>query len=220
MTAKPERPEIVGGTETENQVNFDPAAAAATPPPDPFNPEMLRLPPDFESMAGVNKVLNNIPVRRPNDQEWFDVCPDPAYRGTYAAIKLKAANEYYLVAGHLANVLAEEVISVTIYTVMTKGGVLLLWPVKLPSATDRRKDKWISSAHAAATKAMERRCRIKANMGAGSYDLFISKSTMQGTEPVWPTEPFIDLLRIAFAEDGRFVSDLNHPVFAELRDGG
>jgi len=50
--------------------------------------------------------------------------------------------------------------------------------------------------------------------------LFISKSTMQGTEPVWPTEPFIDLLRIAFAEDGRFVSDLNHPVLAELRDGG
>jgi hypothetical protein len=214
MSAKPE---IVAGTETENQANFSPATAG--PPPDPFNPEALRLSPDFEQMSGVKKVLNNISVRRPNDQEWFDVSPDPAYRGTYAALKLKAENEYYLMTEEMGLMLGEETIRVTIYTVMTKSGVLLLWPVRLPSAQERRPDKWSASAHEAAAEGMKRRIRIKANMGAGFYDLFTSKSTMRSTDPVWPTETFFELLRIGFAKEGRFIWNLDHPVLKQLRDG-
>jgi hypothetical protein len=102
---------------------------------------------------------------------------------------------------------------------MTKGGTLMLWPIRMPSNKDRRRDRWISSAHEAAVMAMERRVRIKADMGAGCYALFTSKNSLAGTEPVWPTEDFFDLLRIAFVKDGLFIGDLNHPVLKSLHDG-
>jgi hypothetical protein len=213
------KPEIVAGTDEAEKLDFA-EVADTTLPPDPFNPEALRLPPDFEQRVGVNKVLNIIPVRKPNDQEWFDVCPDPVYRGDYAAIKLKADGEFYIVAGNLVHTLADEIIHVTIYTVMTKSGVLLLWPIKIPSASDRRQDKWTTSAHEAALKGMERRVRMKSNREGGFYEIFTSKSTLASEGPVWPTEPFFELLRIGFAKDGRFIADLNHPVLKLLHEGG
>jgi hypothetical protein len=215
MTSKPE---IVAGTETE-PLDFAKVETAA-PAPDPFSPEALRLPPDFEQKVGLSKVLANIPVRKPNDQEWFDVCPDPAYRGDYAAIKLKADNEYYLVASKLVDILADDIVHVTVYLCMTKGGTLLLWPVKIPSASDRRQDKWSSSAHEAALKAMERRVRMKSNREGGFYEFFTSKSTLKSDGPVWPVEPFFELLRIGFAKEGRFIADLDHPVLKLLHEGG
>lgn len=135
------KPEIVAGTETEPLDFAKVETSSSSSAPNPFTPEALRLPPDFEQRVGLNKVLNDIPVRKPNNQEWFDVCPDPAYRGDYAAIKLKADGEYYLVAGKFVDALADEIVHVTIYTCMTKGGTLILWPIKVPSASDRRKDK-------------------------------------------------------------------------------
>jgi hypothetical protein len=211
------KPEIVASTDPE-QPDFAKVEALA-PAPDPFSPEALRLPPDFEQKVGLNKVLNNIPVRKPSNQEWFDVCPDPAYRGDYAAIKLKADNEFYLVAGKLVDTLAGEIVHVTIYTVMTKGGTLLLWPVKIPSASDRRQDKWSASAHEAALAAMKCRVRMKSNREGGFYEHFTSKSALGSEGPVWPTEPFFELLRIGFAKEGRFIADLDHPVLKLLHDG-
>ena len=212
------KPEIIARTETELP-DFAQVEAVA-PAPDPFNPEALRLPPDFEQKVGLTKVLNNVPVRKPNDQEWFDVCPDPAYRGDYAAIRLKSDGEYFLVAGKLVDILADEIVHVTIYTVMTKGGTVLLWPVKVPKATDRRGDKWNASAHTVALAAMGRRVRMKSNREGGFYEHVTSKSTLNSDGPVWPVEPFFELLRIGFAKEGRFIDNLDHPVLKLLHDGG
>jgi hypothetical protein len=116
--------------------------------------------------------------------------------------------------------LADEIVHVTIYTVMTKGGTILLWPVKIPSASDRRQDKWNASAHEAALAAMTHRVWMKSNREGGFYEFFKSKSTLKSDGPVWPAEPFFELLRIGFAKEGRFIADLDHPVLKLLHDGG
>jgi hypothetical protein len=80
--------------------------------------------------------------------------------------------------------LADEIVHVTIYTVMTKGGTILLWPVKIPSASDRRQDKWNASAHEAALAAMTHRVWMKSNREGGFYEFFKSKSTLKSDGPV------------------------------------
>jgi hypothetical protein len=212
------KPEIVAGTDAEDPIDI--AAAAPASPPDPFNAEALRLPPDFEQTAGVKKVLADVPVRSPHSQEWFCVHPDPAFRGTYGAIKLKEQGEYYLLTGKLAAMMPpNEIITVTIYTVMTKAGVLLLWPVRLPATAGRRSDRWATSAHEAALEAMEHRIKMVANMAGGFYERHISRIPIEDSPPAWPELPFFELLRLGFVKEGRFVSDMDHPVIKLLHEG-
>ena len=40
------------------------------PPPDPFDPANLRLSQSFTDMAGVKKLLTNVPVKKPNPQKF------------------------------------------------------------------------------------------------------------------------------------------------------
>lgn len=64
------------------------------------------------------------------------------------------------------------------------------------------------------------RVRIKPNMEGGFYEHFTSKSTLKSDGPEWRPEPFIELLRIAFVKEGRFVDSLDHPVLKLLHEGG
>src|SRR5205085_2751081 len=78
------------------------AAAAAPRSPDPFDLDSLRLDPAFEEAAGVRKVVSTVPVRKPHDQEWVRVHPDPAYRGNFSCIKLKEDGEFFLLTPAIA----------------------------------------------------------------------------------------------------------------------
>ncbi len=221
MASNP-KPEIVAGTEID-PLDVSMTTATTTTAPDPFNEEALRLPPNFmQKMAGAEKVLENISVRKPNDQEWFAVHPDPAYRRDYAAIKLKAEGEFYLLTAAVAAALpSNEVHAVTIYTVMTKTGTLMLWAARLPS-TERRTDKWATSAHEAAIAAMSRRIKMVANQGGGFYEWTLSPFPLEDSPPDWSLlagKSFHELLRIGFVKTGRFVHTLDHPVIKLLHEG-
>jgi hypothetical protein len=72
------------------------------------------------------------------------------------------------------------------------------------------------SAHEAAAAAMERRVRVRANMSLGSYEWAISDSPTAAVEPAWPTESFNELVRLAFAKVGRYVTTQEHPVIRQL----
>ena len=62
------RPRGVEGTKTADI--DDPFADLAS----------LRLDQDFTETCGVKKLLRTIPVRKPNQQDFVRVHPDPAYR--------------------------------------------------------------------------------------------------------------------------------------------
>ena len=141
------------------------------PPPDPFNPEALRLDQSFLEGGSAKKLLTSIPVRKPNPQDWFRVHAAENYRLSVALIVLKDDREYYLVLPSMAGELVGEWAPHILYTVINRQGVLSLWPVRLPGS-DGRQNEWWRSSQEAAERAMTKWTRIKSDMALGAYQLF------------------------------------------------
>ena len=198
-------------------VPADPVKAADTAAaPDPFNAAALRLPPSFAETAGVKKVLNTVPVRKPHRQEWIRVHDSAAYRGDYATVLLKNEGEFYLVHPDLISSLQQELTLVTIYTAITKQGAVFLWPARLPTPGGRH-DAWQTSAHEAAAAAMGRLTRVVPNNAVGAYEHAFTDNPIPDTDPVWPDLSFNELLKLGFEKTGHFVKDFEHPVIKILR---
>jgi hypothetical protein len=184
-----------------------------TLPPDPFDPESLRLDQTFTEGAAVKKLLTTIPVRKPNRQDFVRVHPDPAWRATPVGIlELKEDRETYLVTPIMAVELRDEVSSATLFTAITRQGTLFLWPVRLPAA-DGRKNEWHRSAHEGAELAMSKWIRVGANMNLGAYEFATALNGL--ADPAWPDITFNEVLKIAFRD--RIIDNPDHPVIKRLR---
>jgi hypothetical protein len=201
-----------------NPTDLDrPAEQTPVSGPDPFDPETLRLPPDFNAAVGMRKALLSVPVRKPDKASFVRVHPEEAYRVQTCVIELKEDRETYLVARHLWPDLAMEATFRTklLVTAITRQRVVFLWDLNLPRA-DGRIDEWTRTALEAVNRAATRWVRMTANMGLGAYDL--CEATGQLGEPEWPVMTFNELLKLAFR--GRFINDLAHPILRRLRGGG
>jgi hypothetical protein len=181
-------------------------------PPDPFNPEALRLDQSFLAGGQVKKMLTTVPVRRPNPQDFVRVHPGEDYRLTVALIVLRDDRESYLVDPRLAAELSGEWAPYTIYTAITRQGVVHLWPVRLPSE-DGRQNEWWRSAGEAAELAMRRWIRMKANSNLGAYEIFEAAGAIP--DPDWPATSLKELLGTAFRD--RLVDSTDHAVLQRLR---
>jgi hypothetical protein len=179
---------------------------------DPFNPNNLRLDQSFEEAAGVRKLLNTIPVRKPNKQDWIRVHPDEEYRQPLAMLELVEDREFYVVVKTIAAELQDECFKAQLCTCTNRKGVVFLWPVKLP-APDSKPMEWHRSAMEGADLAQKRWIRIVANMHLGAYEL--KETVHKIPDPVWPDLPYWDLLRIAFRD--RIITSFDHPVIKGLR---
>ena len=187
-----------------------------TPTPPQFNLESLRLSQDFQESLGVRKLITTVPVRKPHKQEWIRVHPEAAYRGNFSVILLKESNEFYLVSPVLAPDLSNELIVVTIYTVINRQRVLFLWPARMPTP-DGRVNTWYTSAHEAAELAMKRSVRVKSNTSLGAYETEIAENPNPENDPVWPELSFEEMLRIAFQKTALWVDSFDHPLIKQLR---
>src|SRR6516162_5395794 len=134
---------------------------------DPFDLNVLRLDQSFVETAGVKKLLTTVPVRRPHSQDFVRVHADPEYRAALALIELRDDREIYLLTPDIARQLPGEFVMATLYTTITRPGVVHLWPVKLPPP-DGRIIEWHRSAAEAAELAMRKWVRMKANMTLGA----------------------------------------------------
>jgi hypothetical protein len=183
--------------------------------PDPFDLDSLQLDQSFVETAGVKKHLTTVPVGRPNPQDFGRVHRDPKYQGTFAVIELKEDREFYILHSEIARALPGEFVMVRLFTYINRQGVVRLFPVKLPGP-DGKTNEWHRSLMEAAEIAMDRWCRIKANMSLGAYDIFEAEGTIP--EPIWPDKTFEELLRIGFRD--RVVDRLDHPLIKRLRGLG
>jgi len=178
-----------------------------------FDLTRLRLGQDFAEKVGVKKMLLTVPVRKPDRQSFVRVHPDPAWRLDTATLILKdEQRETYLVDPSLWSELPGEVVPTALFTAMTRQGVVILWPVRLPGP-DGRLDSWSRSALDAAEMAKGQWVRVAANMSLGGYDVFVA--TGEFPDPEWPDVTFQKLLEIAFRD--RFIRTLDHPVIKKLR---
>jgi hypothetical protein len=179
---------------------------------DPFDLSKIRVPQDFLETTNVKKLLTTVPVWRPRPQDFFRVHPSPKYRETCAFLELKEDRETYLVDLAAVPELHAESYLATLYTAITRTGVLFMWPVRVP-ATDGRVSEWHLSAATAAQHAMQSWIRIKSNMNLGAYE--ISEAAGAIPAPQWPDLSFQDICRIAFKS--RLINNPDHAVIKRLR---
>jgi hypothetical protein len=131
-----------------------------------------------------------------------------------AFLELKDDREIYLVDLNKVPDLKSECFAATLFTCITRTGVLFMWAVRVP-ATDGRTNDWHVSAATAAEQAMTHWIRIKANMSLRAYEIFLAESKIP--EPEWPDLSFAEICRIAFKD--RLINDPSHPVIRRLRGG-
>jgi hypothetical protein len=186
------------------------AAETPTEVPDPFDPANLRLSQDYVERAGVKKLLTTVPVRKPNKQEWIRVRPESEYQDVFGLVELD--REFYLVMPALASELTGEFTMNKVYTVITRQGVVFLWPVRLPGP-DGKNMEWWRTAHEAASHATKEWVRVSANQNLGGYEIRIAAGQMSA--PEWPEYAFRDLLRVAF--QNRVIDRPDHEVIRQLR---
>jgi hypothetical protein len=189
-----------------------PLPAPSADDPDPFDPARFRLPQSFAETLGVKKLLTTVPVGKPGGQDFIRTHPDPAYRANVPVVELKADRELYLVAPELVPELADEIVPVTLFTVISRQGVLRLWPVRLPGA-DGKSNNWWESARAGAEAGIDNWVRIKANTDLGANEIVVA--TAITAKPAWPDLSYREILKVAF--NGRVIETLDHPIIKRLR---
>jgi hypothetical protein len=136
------------------------------------------------------------------------VHPSPAYRELFGLIELKEDREIYAIANLRAMPeLQAECFIATLFTAITRTGVLFLWPVRVP-ATGGRSNEWHTSMATAAQLAMPKWIRIKADMNLRAYQIFAAESSIP--DPIWPELDFAALCRIALKD--RLITSVDHPV--------
>jgi hypothetical protein len=179
----------------------------------PFaNLESLRLDQSYVETAGVKKLLRTVPVRKPGPQDF--VRTHPEHRLSPAAlIELKDDRDVYYVAPSMVPELDGEFFPASLFLTINRQGVLTLWPVRLPGP-DGKHLEWHRSAAEAAEMAQTKWIKIRANTSLGAYEILEAQNP-NIPEPVWPTEPFPEILRVAFRD--RFVDRIDHPVIKRLR---
>jgi hypothetical protein len=174
--------------------------------------DAMRLPTDFTAIAGVQRVLTMVPIRKPSPQAYVRVHPDEAWTLMVAVVELKEDNDVYLVRPALYPALAEEAKAKQLYVGVTRDGNPFVWLVNMP-LPDGRLDTWSQSAHAGANLAKTHWVRIKSNRDLGAYEVL--QATNLKDEPSWPELSFKELVNLAFR--GKVIDSLDHVVIRRLR---
>ena len=180
-------------------------------PTNPLDPTRLRIAGSFSQGPPARRILTNVQVRKPNRQEWFRVHCDPEMRLDTLLLEMRDDRQTYLVALDIAPAIPSEAVAKTLYTAITRQGVVLLWPVRLPDEQGRL-DEWNIVAHQAAQRAETHWIRLAANMGAGTYEVY--EAMDQIGEPGWPDLTFERILEMAFKD--RYIDNLDHVVIRRL----
>jgi hypothetical protein len=181
-------------------------------PTDPFDPNALRLDQSFADGPAVKKLLTTIPVRKPSAQDFVRVHPNAEYRLDTAVISLKNERETYLVAPTLVSELATECAPVSLFTTISRQGVLTLWPIRLPGP-DGKTNEWWRSAREAAEIAMQSWVRVKSSSPLSAYEIFRAAGAIP--DPDWPDLSLREILKIAFRD--YYIDTPDHAVIKRLR---
>ena len=176
------------------------------------NIDNLRISQDFESGLGIKRALLTVPLRKPSKEWWFRTHPEMEV--PTGILELKEDSECYMVAPVLWPLLSTEPTFSTRMLVGTinKQNVFFIWPLRLPGS-DGKVNEWHRSALSAAAMAKSRWVRMAANRSLGAYEIF--PATSDYAPPQWPTEPFVDLLKIAFRNF--YIDSWDHAVLKRLR---
>ena len=178
----------------------------------PFDPKHLRITGDLSDLI-IDEAVLRIPVKKPNNQEFFRVHTGPEHQLTCAIVELKEEREIYLIPPKVCALLEDVIRHVQIRVCQTRQGTVFLWPVPMPTS-DGRTNSWHQSARDAASIAEHSWVRMSANMPEGCYSVF--KAIGNLPEPKWPEKTLLELLELGF-KDGKLVDSPEHPLIQRLQ---
>jgi hypothetical protein len=187
----------------------DPAEAAK----DIFDdPEAIKMMPSLADTVALHETMGSIDVRKPSKHEFFRIHPDPRYRGAYCIIKPHDDSQPYLVVSKLQASVIENITSVIIYLCVNHRGTPFLWPVTIapPNTT---KQPWLTSTLKAVEHGLRGWTKMKWLKDKRAYNLLSPVSNL--SDPIWPKQSFIELLRLGFNE--RVIDSLDHFILRDDR---
>jgi hypothetical protein len=171
----------------------------------------LRLPANYGSTLGVEKLLSIVPVGKPNKGTFFRVRPDEEMTFSCYILDSKDTRETYVVVPNVAQVIGELVRPMMLYAAIDRQNNVSLIPVQLPGENGVR-NPWHESLLQAVIRAKTKWIRISANMKLGGYDIY--EATAELPEPEWPSRSMDELIEIAFR--GKIINSFDHPVVQSL----
>ncbi len=177
-----------------------------------FNLDDLKMDQSFDQLAGVKKIITNIPIRKPARQWFVRVNPDPSFQLTVGALVLKEEQETYIVHPKLYPEFSGEFKGMKLFCAISKQGVFFIWPVNLPGA-DGKLNPWHESALEAVTRAQKDWIRVAPNMHLGAYDIFTPLGDLG--KPEWPDLTMEQIINISFKH--YIIDSPDHPVLKRLR---
>jgi hypothetical protein len=172
--------------------------------------EKLKSTPAGAESTVMEKVLTVVPVRKPSKECFFRVHPE--HHLDTLVLELKEEGSTLLIAPDMRPHMLNEkcVVHKRLQLAITRQGVPFIWPLRHPQ--EGKRDTWAISAMDAAHLAINQWVRIQANMSLGAYDTSVAKVVV---DPVWPTQSFNELMRIAFK--GSVIDSPDHPCLQQLR---
>lgn len=195
---------------TNDNLHRDDQPSSAAP--NPFDPASLRLSQDYGAAAAVEKVLTNVPVRKPHKQHFVRVRGGEEWSLETSILEDGIAREHYLIAANMRRCLSGETKAVCLRLATDRQGNIFFWPINLPSA-DGRSNPWNESAMAASKIAENFWIRVMSNQTAGVYDTLKSKT--EYPEPEWPDLTMGELLKLAFQD--HLIDSASHPIVRSLK---
>ena len=209
------RPPNDGQTETLNPKGnaFTTEEVTMTDSKDPFDPRNFAAASSITGEVGVEKIMTNIPIRKPKKFDWFRAHGGSEFSLRARTIEDKDNSTTYLVHDSAAQSCPEMTTLRDLTLCVDRAGNLFYWavPVVEPGA---RENQWHSSARRAMAEAVEQWVRIAANTKAGQYDIAVNPNVK--AEPVWPTKTRSELLALAFPM-ANVITDPNHQFLRLLR---
>ncbi len=197
-----------------------PTTTTAAAPADPFDPMAFAVSPAALAAAqgdlGVVPQLTGLTVRKPNKQEFFRVCVDPAYSVAVPLLELKEEREVYLVAPAVAVSLPGDCMVKRLTLCQSRQGSLFLWPIPIPpepGTKGAQRNEWHESARQVAVSASKNWVRMTPDMAAGRYNVAIATGIT--AEPIWPEQSMRDLLELAFGKE-RLITEQGHHLVKRL----
>lgn len=173
---------------------------------------------DLSALPGEVRQLVHLPIRKPERREYVRTHPDPELMAQISVFLSRTGTssevETYMVRPEILPLVPElqaEMQNVVMVLSVTREGAPFWWRI----AYGGGQRGWYESALAAASLAREKWVRIRGNMNAGAYEVYVATGENL-PEPSFPEgKSLSDLLRLGFKD--RIIDTVDHRMIRQLR---
>jgi hypothetical protein len=164
------------------------------------------------SQIGAREILSVIPVRKPKNNEFVMVSPNPDHVLTTIVFEDKDEGETYFVTPKIRPLMIAGAVTKMLVLAVNQVGAIFIWPVPVDDEYSR-KNSWNESSRAGYHQAKTQWVKLVGDRAAGQYRIYIAEGELP--PPRFPDKPFAELLSIAF--NNRMIDREDHPIIKAMR---